>query len=98
MHVYQMMCGVIVGRKESVAELKVMVATLHKEMSMMQLQLNKYKEAACAVHSLRAEIQSMAAALDRKAMECKNLSEQCASQVKELSQVKDEVCLACLQN
>jgi hypothetical protein len=66
MHVYQMMCGVIVGRKESVAELKVMVATLHKEMSMMQLQLNKYKEAACAVHSLRAEIQSTAAVLDRK--------------------------------
>ncbi|KAH9554527.1 hypothetical protein CY35_08G068200 [Sphagnum magellanicum] len=79
------------GRKESVAELKVMVATLHKEMSMMQLQLNKYKEAACAVHSLRAEIQSTAAALDRKAMECKNLSEQCAIQVMELSRVKDEV-------
>jgi hypothetical protein len=33
-----------------------------------------------------------------QAMECKNLSEQCAIQVMELSRVKDEVCLACLQN
>lgn len=54
------------GRKESVSELKVMVSTLHKEMSMMQAQLTKFKEAAREVHSLRAEIHSLAGILERK--------------------------------
>ena len=46
--------------------MKVMVSTLHKEMSMMQVQLTKYKEAACEVHQLRAKIHSLAGILDRK--------------------------------
>ena len=55
-----------VGRKETVAELKVMVSTLQKEMNMMQSQLSKYKEAACEVHGLRTEINSLAGVLERK--------------------------------
>jgi capsule polysaccharide export protein KpsE/RkpR len=46
--------------------LQVMISTLHKEMGMMQAQLNKFKEAACEVNSLRAEIHSLAGVLDRK--------------------------------
>ena len=33
---------------------------------MMQVQLTKYKEAACEVHQLRAKIHSLAGILDRK--------------------------------
>lgn len=55
-----------VGRKDSVPELQVMISTLHKEMGMMQAQLNKFKEAACEVQSLRAEIHSLAGILERK--------------------------------
>lgn len=54
------------GRRDSVPELQVMISTLHKEMGMMQTQLNKFKEAACEVHSLRAEIHTLAGILDRK--------------------------------
>jgi hypothetical protein len=43
-----------------------MISTLHKEMGMMQTQLNKFKEAACEVHSLRAEIHTLAGILERK--------------------------------
>lgn len=50
-------------------ELQVMISTLHKEMGMMQSQLNKFKEAACEVHSLRAEIHSLAGILERKVWE-----------------------------
>jgi hypothetical protein len=56
----------VVGRKESVAELKMMVTTIHKEMRMMQAQLNSYKNAASVVHSLRAEMQSMDVLLKRQ--------------------------------
>ena len=55
-----------VGRKESVAELKKVITTLHKEMSMMQEKLYDFKEASSAVHSLRAELHSMHAILERK--------------------------------
>lgn len=55
-----------VGRKESVADLKKVITTLHKEMSMMQEKLYDFKEASSAVHSLRAELHSMHAILERK--------------------------------
>lgn len=54
------------GRNESVGEFKAMVTCLHKEMGMMQLQLDKYKEAAHEVHSLRAKVHSLADICDRK--------------------------------
>lgn len=43
-----------------------MVSTLHKEMGMMQTQLSRFKEIACEVHSLRAEVHSLTAILSRK--------------------------------
>ncbi|KAG0630974.1 hypothetical protein M758_1G217700 [Ceratodon purpureus] len=79
------------GRRDSVPELQVMISTLHKEMGMMQTQLNKFKEAACEVHSLRAEIHTLAGILERKTQECSHLSAQYVAQVAELTSLKSEV-------
>lgn len=79
------------GRKESVADLKKVITTLHKEMSMMQAQLYDFKEAGSAVHSLRAELHSMHAILERKTLESRLLSDQYASQIGELNLIQDEV-------
>ncbi|KAG0581595.1 hypothetical protein KC19_4G263900 [Ceratodon purpureus] len=79
------------GRKDSVPELQVMISTLHKEMGMMQTQLSKFKEAACEVNSLRAEIHSLAGVLERKTMECARLSDQYVAQVADLTALKLEV-------
>ncbi|XP_024516712.1 E3 ubiquitin-protein ligase BRE1-like 2 isoform X1 [Selaginella moellendorffii] len=79
------------GRKDTVAELKLMISTLHKEMGMMQLQLNKYKDAAHEVCSLRADSHSMAAVLERKKFEFKNLSKKLADQAIEADVFKEEI-------
>lgn len=79
------------GRKDIINEFKVMVSTLHKEMGMMQAHLNKFKEAACEVHSLRAEVHSLTRILNRKSSECKNLSNKCASQASEIKSLQDLV-------
>lgn len=81
------------GRKESVADLKIVITTLHKDMNMMQAQLHEFKEAGSAVHSLRAELHSMRAILERKTDESQVLSEQYANQVVELNLIQDEVSL-----
>eukprot|EP00249_Psilotum_nudum_P020098 c27565_g1_i1 orf=1014-3680(-) len=78
-------------RKDEVTEFKVMVSTLHKEMCMMQQQLNNYKEAACGAHSLQADVQSVNAILDRKTNECKSLLEKVADQGLRIDSLKDEV-------
>ncbi|MCO5583634.1 hypothetical protein L7F22_037547 [Adiantum nelumboides] len=77
--------------KDEVAEYKVMVSTLHKEMRMMQQELNQHKEAALGSYSLRAEVQSLNTVLDRKTRECKNLADKVASQFREVNTLKDEV-------
>lgn len=77
--------------KDEVAEFRVMVSTLHKEMRMMQQQLNQHKEAACGSYSLRAEVQSLNAVLDRKTSECKNLAGKVADQSTEINAIKNEV-------
>ncbi|KAH7315051.1 hypothetical protein KP509_21G031900 [Ceratopteris richardii] len=77
--------------KDEVAEYKVIVSTLHKEMRMMQQQLNQHKEAAMGSFSLRAEVQSLNAILDRKSKECNILAEKVANQSAEVNALKDEV-------
>jgi E3 ubiquitin-protein ligase BRE1 len=79
------------GRRDAVPEMQVMIATLHKEMGMMQSQLFKFKEAACEVESLREEIHSLAGLLERKRLECTDLSSQYVAQVAELTSLKSEV-------
>ncbi|CAI7837316.1 unnamed protein product [Closterium sp. NIES-54] len=59
----------VAGRKETVAELKVMIATLHKEMSMMQAQLTKHKDATQQLITLRADNESLKSVLTRKGHE-----------------------------
>ncbi|KAH9292409.1 hypothetical protein KI387_042399 [Taxus chinensis] len=79
------------GRKDIISEFKVMVSTLHKEMGMMQAHLNKFKEAACEVHSLRAEVHSLTRILNRKSSDCKNLSDKCAAHASEIKSLQDLV-------
>ncbi|XVE74077.1 hypothetical protein DITRI_Ditri11bG0170000 [Diplodiscus trichospermus] len=76
------------GRKEIIAEFKSLLSSFPKEMSSMQSQLGKYKEAAVDIHSLRADVQSLSSILDRKTKECKNLSVISADQVAEMHKLQ----------
>nr|XP_024387250.1 E3 ubiquitin-protein ligase BRE1-like 2 isoform X2 [Physcomitrium patens] len=76
------------GRKDSVPELQVMKYTLEKEMSMTKAQLRKPKDAACEVELLEAKMPSLREILERKALECKNLSNRCVAQAAELTSLK----------
>ncbi|GJP44849.1 hypothetical protein CLOM_g4257 [Closterium sp. NIES-68] len=79
------------GRKETVSELKVMIGTLHKELSMMQAQLTKQKDAATQVITLRAESESLKSILTRKAKEIEQLGKRIASQASEHKALKADV-------
>ncbi|KAL4351665.1 hypothetical protein GQ457_06G033050 [Hibiscus cannabinus] len=76
------------GRKEIIAEFKSLLSSFPKEMSSMQNQLGKYKEAAVDIYSLRADVQSLSTTLDRKAKECENLSVRSAEQVAEMNKLQ----------
>ncbi|XWS35628.1 hypothetical protein CRYUN_Cryun20dG0013300 [Craigia yunnanensis] len=76
------------GRKEIIAEFKSLLSSFPEEMSSMQSQLGKYKEAAVDIHSLRADVQSLSSILDRKAKDCENLSLRSADQVAELHKLQ----------
>uniref|UniRef100_A0A7I4DYI2 E3 ubiquitin protein ligase n=1 Tax=Physcomitrium patens TaxID=3218 RepID=A0A7I4DYI2_PHYPA len=78
------------GRKESVADLEKVITSLHKDMSMMQAQLFEYKEAGSAVFSLRAELHSLRAIIDRKTVETRLLSDQYARKVSEINSLQNE--------
>ncbi|XP_021279613.1 E3 ubiquitin-protein ligase BRE1-like 1 isoform X1 [Herrania umbratica] len=76
------------GRKEIIAEFKSLLSSFPEEMSSMQSQLGKYKEAAVDIHSLRADVQSLSSILDRKVRECENLSVKSADQVAEMHKLQ----------
>ncbi|KAK6285436.1 hypothetical protein POUND7_011615 [Theobroma cacao] len=76
------------GRKEIIAEFKSLLSSFPEEMSSMQSQLGKYKEAAVDIHSLRADVQSLSSVLDRKVRECENLSVKSADQVAEMHKLQ----------
>ncbi|XVF22818.1 hypothetical protein REPUB_Repub12eG0203600 [Reevesia pubescens] len=76
------------GRKEIIAEFKSLLSSFPKEMSSMQSQLGKYKEAAVDIHSLRADVQSLSSILDRKVKECESLSVRSADQVAEINKLQ----------
>eukprot|EP00250_Pteridium_aquilinum_P024480 c29137_g1_i1 orf=538-3168(-) len=78
-------------RQDEVAEFKVMVSTLEKEMGMMQQQLDKYKEAACGAELLRAEVESTSLLLESKTSECKFYCDKIADQLLESKSLRDEV-------
>ncbi|KAB2002718.1 hypothetical protein ES319_D11G084800v1 [Gossypium barbadense] len=76
------------GRKEIIAEFKSLLSSFPEEMSLMQSQLGKYKEAVVDIHSLRADVQSLYTTLDRKAKECENLSVRSVEQVAEANKLQ----------
>ncbi|MCO5599073.1 hypothetical protein L7F22_053172 [Adiantum nelumboides] len=77
-------------RQDEVAEFKVMVSTLEKEMGMMQQQLDKYKEAACGAEVLRADAESTSLLLESKTTECKFYSDKIARQRLEVKSLREE--------
>lgn len=79
------------ARKESVAGLKNLLFTLHKEMSMVQAESLQLKEEGAPVHSLRAELYSLRAILDRKTVESQRLSHQCLVKAREIGLLQDQV-------
>ncbi|KAJ4727229.1 E3 ubiquitin protein ligase [Melia azedarach] len=72
------------GRKEIIAEFKALVSSFPEEMSTMQSQLSKYKEAAVDIHSLRADVESLTNVLGSKVKECEILSARSANQVADI--------------
>lgn len=56
----------LLGRKEIIAEFKVLVSSFPDEMSSMQSHLSKCKETAVDIHTLRAGVQSLSNVLNRK--------------------------------
>lgn len=55
------------GRKQIIKEFKALVSSLPKDLRIMQSEIDKNKEAAVELHSLRAEVQSLSSVLHRKA-------------------------------
>ncbi|XP_065624342.1 E3 ubiquitin-protein ligase BRE1-like 1 isoform X1 [Quercus suber] len=76
------------GRKEIIAEFRNLVSSFPEEMSTMQSELSKYKEAASDVHSLRADVQSVSGILERKVKEFETLSARSADQVAEMKKLQ----------
>ncbi|XP_042959417.1 E3 ubiquitin-protein ligase BRE1-like 1 isoform X2 [Carya illinoinensis] len=76
------------GRKEIIAEFKTLLSSFPEDMSIMQSELSKYKEAASDVHSLRADVQSLSCILERKVKECETSSARSAGQVAEMQKLQ----------
>ncbi|GAY41872.1 hypothetical protein CUMW_062690 [Citrus unshiu] len=72
------------GRKEIIAEFRALVSSFPEDMSAMQRQLSKYKEAALDIHILRADVLSLTNVLERKVKECETLLASSADQVAEI--------------
>ncbi|XP_020263508.1 E3 ubiquitin-protein ligase BRE1-like 1 [Asparagus officinalis] len=76
------------GRKEIIAEFKSLVASLPKDMAVMQRELNRYKEASLEIHCLRAEVQSLSNILNRKVRQLESLSGMSAQQISEIKKLE----------
>ncbi|CAI0445893.1 unnamed protein product [Linum tenue] len=79
------------GRKEVIAEFKVLLSLFPDDMSGMQRRLSSYKEAASEIHTLRADVQSLSEVLDRKAKECTSSSVRSTNQVSEIEKLQSLV-------
>ncbi|KAJ4952890.1 hypothetical protein NE237_029722 [Protea cynaroides] len=76
------------GRKEIIEEFKALISSLPKDTGIMQSQLNKYKDAASDVHSLRAEVQSLSNILHTKVNELENMSRRSVEQNAEIQKLQ----------
>ncbi|URD94822.1 E3 ubiquitin-protein ligase BRE1-like [Musa troglodytarum] len=81
------------SRKQIIKEFKALVSSLPKDLRIMQSEINKNKEAAIELHSLRAEVQSLSSVLHRKAREdeIKSLSGKSARQLSEIKKLQSLV-------
>ncbi|KAJ7950849.1 E3 ubiquitin protein ligase [Quillaja saponaria] len=77
------------GRKQIIAEFRSLVSSFPEEMSTMQTQLSKFKEAASNIHSIRSDVQSLSSILDRKAKDCDALAVRSADQIAEIQKLHD---------
>ncbi|KAE9592196.1 putative aminoacyltransferase, E1 ubiquitin-activating enzyme [Lupinus albus] len=75
------------GRKQVIAVFKSLVSSFPKEMESMETELSKYKESASDIHSLRADLASLASISERKVKECDNLSVRSAGQLAEINRL-----------
>ncbi|KAM1248164.1 hypothetical protein ACFX2J_044010 [Malus domestica] len=76
------------GRKDIIAEFRVMASSLCKEMGMVETQLKRWKETAHETVSLRDKAQSLKASLSTKTNEQKILVDKCGEQVIEIKSLK----------
>ncbi|KAB2616974.1 E3 ubiquitin-protein ligase BRE1-like 2 [Pyrus ussuriensis x Pyrus communis] len=76
------------GRKDIIAEFRVMASSLSKEMGMVETQLKRWKETAHETLSLRDKAQSLKASLSTKTNEQKSLVDKCGEQVIEIKSLK----------
>ncbi|CAL9089263.1 unnamed protein product [Musa textilis] len=79
------------SRKQIIKEFKALVSSLPKDLRIMQSEINKNKEAAIELHSLRAEVQSLSSVLHRKEDEIKSLSGKSARQLSEIKKLQSLV-------
>ncbi|KAK1412273.1 hypothetical protein QVD17_33387 [Tagetes erecta] len=75
------------GRKEIIAKFRTFVSSFPQDMESMQTQLRKHKEASSDVQSLRADVQSLSAILDRKTKELEALSSRSFAQSDEIQRL-----------
>ncbi|CAI0420493.1 unnamed protein product [Linum tenue] len=79
------------GRKDIKAEFRVMASALSKEMSMMEVQLNRWKQTADEALALQEKSRSLKALLIEKTNEQDSLAGKCAEQVIEIKTLKTQV-------
>ncbi|XP_042038389.1 E3 ubiquitin-protein ligase BRE1-like 1 isoform X1 [Salvia splendens] len=76
------------GRKEIIAEFKVLVSSFPEKMGRMQNQLAKHKETAADIHSLRADVESLTNILNCKDKELETLTSRSAQQNAEIQKLQ----------
>ncbi|KAJ0799044.1 putative E3 ubiquitin ligase Bre1 [Helianthus annuus] len=75
------------GRKEIITKFRTFVSSFPQDMGSMQTQLRKHKEDSSDVQSLRADVQSLTAILDRKTRELEALSARSVAQSAEIQKL-----------
>ncbi|KAL8249384.1 hypothetical protein R6Q59_006252 [Mikania micrantha] len=75
------------GRKEVISKFRNFISSFPQDMETMQTQLREHKEASSEVQSLRADVQSLTAILDRKTKDLEALSSRSVAQSAEIQKL-----------
>ncbi|CAN6455596.1 unnamed protein product [Victoria cruziana] len=76
------------GKKDIKSEFSVMAEALSKELGVMEVQLNRFKDIACEALPLREEVRYLKEKIDQRMGECKTLSDEYAANVIEIKSFK----------